>query len=99
MANYGLVNNHDVMLAAVCRVVMSSNDMSLNLSLDHVTNRSNDQYGAFRLPTLPSGGAANTERPGSPRDHLQPMRMFRQQIHLSINVYKQKLHAYNSPTS
>ena len=66
--NNGLVNKYDVMPAGRMEVDDVIHDMSLNLSLDHVTNRSNDQYGALRLPTSPSAIAANTEHPDSSRD-------------------------------
>ena len=48
--NYGLVNKYDVLPAGRMQVDYVMHDMSLNLSLDHVSNRSNDQYGALRLP-------------------------------------------------
>ena len=39
--NYGLVNKYDVMPAGGMQVDDVIHDMSLNLSLDHVTNRGN----------------------------------------------------------
>ena len=68
ITNYGLVNKYDAMPAGRMHVDDVIHDMSLNLSLDHVINRSNYQYAALRLPTWPSTVAANTERPDSPRD-------------------------------
>ena len=70
--NYGLVNKYDVMPAGGMQVEDVIHDMSLNLSLDHVTNQSNDQDRAFWLPTWPSEVVANTERPDSPRDPTWP---------------------------
>ena len=57
---HGLINKYDVMPSGRMQVDDVIHDMSLNLSLDHVTNRSNDQYGELRLPTWRSTVAANT---------------------------------------
>ena len=72
MTNYELVNKYDVMPAGRMQVEDVIHDMSLNLPLDQVTNRSNDQYGAIWLSTWPSAVAANTERPDSSRDPTWP---------------------------
>ena len=48
---HGLINKYDVMPSGRMHVDNVIHDMSLNLSLDHVTHSSNDQYGELRLPT------------------------------------------------
>ena len=45
------INKYDVMPSGRMHVDDVIHDISLNLSLDHVTYRSNDQYGELLFPT------------------------------------------------
>ena len=48
---HGLINKYEVMPSGRVQVGDVIHDRSLNLSLDHVTYRSNDQYGELLLHT------------------------------------------------